>query len=634
MNQRASEEPPVITPRNAAWKLSALALALGAFVGCAPVDESTDLLGETDDALTIPVLSNCNESTIRANAPPDARVFLDRAYTWIHRGVPYCQCVVSGSSPYRSDCSGFISMIWGLGGPGHTTYSFAGGPWADRSSIRLSSRNQLRVGDALNYPGSVSAGSGHIVLFGGWLNRAHTSFCSLEESHTGTPARVIVRSVDPVYLPIRLASRNVGPLCSTRCEGNVLIDPDCDRHDCHSNGGRCVSDGHTARCVDRGCPTWGTDSVCLDSRTVISCVNGDRRSATRCTGANPRCLPQGTGVRCESPECPRTGNHQICLNNHTIAACSTGRVGTGRDCPMGTFCSETGPGDAHCVSRACVRDETEDPMAHQACLAGGSVLRCDANGGASTAHCPAGQSCSNVDGHRCVAIACPAVSGSRVAVCSPSNERVVCQNGVVIERAVCNGTCVANDGTPARCVASQCTVRGADGRVTLPPAHAFCTSPTAVGRCDDEGQYNVENCDSPYRCLAAGSNAACVSTPSVDAGTPPPPPDAGAVTSDAGAFTSDAVVRTDVGVESDSSFEDDASLPDDVKLIKDDVTDPSTDPVEPKDPYDPSDPSDPAAPTGYDAPAACSTSLPARSSHGACFALGLAALVAARRRRH
>src|SRR5207253_2465692 len=107
--------------------------------------------------------------------------YLDRAFDWIHRAVPYCQCVNSHGGSYRTDCSGFVSMVWGLAAPGHTTYSFAGGPWDDHASVRLGSRESLRTGDALNYPGSVSAGTGHIVLFGGWLNSAHTSFCSLEE---------------------------------------------------------------------------------------------------------------------------------------------------------------------------------------------------------------------------------------------------------------------------------------------------------------------------------------------------------------------------------------------------------------------------------------------------------------------
>jgi hypothetical protein len=492
-------------------------------VACAPLDED---VATRVEGLTAPVLASCSEAQIRANAPPDARTMLDRAYTWIHRAVPYCQCVTSGSSPFRADCSGFVSMVWGLSAPGHTTYSFAGGPWADSASVRLRSREQLRVGDALNYPGDFRAGTGHVVLFGGWLDRRHTRFCSLEESHRGTPARVIVRNVDAVYIPIRKAGRQVGPLCDARCSGGVFIDGDCERHSCGT--GRCVDDSHGARCVDRGCPTWGADAVCLDSRTVITCVNGDRRSSERCTGANPRCLPEGTRVRCESPTCAPTGRHDLCLPSGEITTCSNGRMGAARDCPTGTFCSDPAPTDARCVSRLCVAAAGDTPVARTACMTGGTVLRCDANGAATTTRCPSGQACSIPDGNRCVAFACPA--GVRAAVCA-GNERVVCDRGVIVERGVCDGTCAASDGTAARCVATACATRGADGRATLGPAHGVCLSAGVLGFCDDEGHIATTPCATGARCTPSGGSASCV-----DPAAPPPPADAGGpvVTPDAG----------------------------------------------------------------------------------------------------
>src|SRR5262245_1340252 len=63
---------------------------------------------------------------------------------WIDAGVMYSQGPSGGYCPgqlycdpnaggacYRPDCSGFVSAVWGLPAPGHTTYSFAGGPWDD-----------------------------------------------------------------------------------------------------------------------------------------------------------------------------------------------------------------------------------------------------------------------------------------------------------------------------------------------------------------------------------------------------------------------------------------------------------------------------------------------------------------------
>lgn len=518
----------------------ALWILLVAAPSCAPVDDD---LGVAVDEINAPVLSNCSESTIRANAPPDADGMLDRAYNWIHRRVPYCQCVTSASSPFRADCSGFVSMVWRLSAPGLTTYSFAGGPWATGASVRLRSRNELRVGDALNYPGNPGAGTGHIVLFGGWLDRAHTRFCSLEESRTGQPAHVIVRTVDPVYIPIRLAGRRLGPLCDARCVGGDYIDGDCRRHNCGS--GRCVDDSHGARCVDRGCPAWGTDAVCLDGRTVITCVNGDRRTTQRCTGANSRCLPEGNRVRCESPQCHRTGRHDMCLDSGEIVTCDNGRQGAARDCPRDTFCSEAGPGDARCVSRRCVANAGDTPVAHSACQTGGTILRCSANGAATVDRCPAGQSCSTVDGNRCVPVACPA--GLRTAVCL-NNERVVCDRGVVTERAPCDGTCVAPDGIAARCVSTACTARGADGRPVVQPARGFCLSETSLGFCDDTGHLSSRGCGPGTRCMASGGSAACVG-PS----TPPPPTDAGTSARDAGAAVADAgAAVTDAGEDPDA----------------------------------------------------------------------------------
>jgi hypothetical protein len=104
-------------------------------------------------ALLVPCVAlaaqpDCSEATIRAFAPPDAVPMLDRAFDWVHRGVPYCQCVSGNGGPYRTDCSGFVSMVWELPAPGHSTYSFAGGPWDDGAS-HLIGVDELLIGDAV-----------------------------------------------------------------------------------------------------------------------------------------------------------------------------------------------------------------------------------------------------------------------------------------------------------------------------------------------------------------------------------------------------------------------------------------------------------------------------------------------------
>jgi MYXO-CTERM domain-containing protein len=195
-----------------------LALLLAALPACAGAPgEGSGPPTESVAAATQALVASCDEAAIRAEAPPSATPFLDRAFDWVHVGAMYCQCVTSATSPYRADCSGLVSYAWGLGAPGHTTYSLGGGPWDDGQSVVIG-WDQVTIGDALNFPGDPSAGVGHVMLFGGWLDDAHQNFCAVEESSTGTPAHVSHHALGnpgswwggsatfgDIFLPIRLA---------------------------------------------------------------------------------------------------------------------------------------------------------------------------------------------------------------------------------------------------------------------------------------------------------------------------------------------------------------------------------------------------------------------------------------------
>jgi len=133
---------------------------------------------------------------------------LDAAQRWVDAGVMYSWDAwytdpTTGWCCYRTDCSGFVSAVWRLPPPGHTTYSFAGGPWDDGVSYVIDA-SELQPGDALNYPGDPNQGTGHIVLYvsgdfrSGWVE-------VYEESSHGNPALHRWRSINPsTYLPIRL----------------------------------------------------------------------------------------------------------------------------------------------------------------------------------------------------------------------------------------------------------------------------------------------------------------------------------------------------------------------------------------------------------------------------------------------
>lgn len=138
------------------------------------------------------VLFNCatypsNRSTTRSEA-------LTRAQSWIDARVPYSQsaCHNNQYGNYRTDCSGFVSMAWGL------RMSFT------TSDIHLVShtipRSELQPGDALNNPGS------HVALFLRWADAARTRPIVREQAGpNGSPTveREWSATTAAAYTPIR-----------------------------------------------------------------------------------------------------------------------------------------------------------------------------------------------------------------------------------------------------------------------------------------------------------------------------------------------------------------------------------------------------------------------------------------------
>lgn len=89
---------------------------------------------------------------------------MQKAQSWVSKNVPYSQ---QGSyDGYRTDCSGFVSMCWGLSKPGLTTYTLP------NVSIRIK-KEDLQNGDAIVCP------SNHVVLFAGWTDNSKSSYTSM-----------------------------------------------------------------------------------------------------------------------------------------------------------------------------------------------------------------------------------------------------------------------------------------------------------------------------------------------------------------------------------------------------------------------------------------------------------------------
>ncbi|WP_211337125.1 FG-GAP repeat domain-containing protein [Lentzea atacamensis] len=84
-----------------------------------------------------------------------------RSQAWIDARVPYSQgaCYSNQYGSYRTDCSGYVSLIWGLG-RSETTLTL-------RNFSSLINRADLRTGDAL-------LNDGHVALFVRWADAAKT----------------------------------------------------------------------------------------------------------------------------------------------------------------------------------------------------------------------------------------------------------------------------------------------------------------------------------------------------------------------------------------------------------------------------------------------------------------------------
>ncbi|MEU3570101.1 peptidoglycan-binding protein [Kitasatospora sp. NPDC036755] len=114
-----------------------------------------------------------------ATVPPTRAQIIQRAQSWVDQGVPYSMSRY-WSDGYRQDCSGFVSMAWGLGSS-QTTWTLP--DYAERIG-----KNDLQPGDILIYnnPANPQAGS-HVTIFGGWTDSSRTKYVAYEQ--TGPSAK-------------------------------------------------------------------------------------------------------------------------------------------------------------------------------------------------------------------------------------------------------------------------------------------------------------------------------------------------------------------------------------------------------------------------------------------------------------
>jgi hypothetical protein len=187
--------------------------ALPSYPGLPPLPDQPQTLAVSTTPL--PCDNNgADQTTTRSEA-------LTRARSWLSVGIPYSQlrCYRNQYGDYRTDCSGFVSMAWGLGGPGDAFWT---GNLLDRS--HTIARSDLQPGDALlRHTGDPD--ENHVALFVKWADSAHTQPNVIEQ----TGSRDTVQddwsaSYASLYTPIRYDHISDGRIGGTANVYGVLAD--------------------------------------------------------------------------------------------------------------------------------------------------------------------------------------------------------------------------------------------------------------------------------------------------------------------------------------------------------------------------------------------------------------------------
>lgn len=99
---------------------------------------------------------------------------ISRAKVWVAAQVPYSMNDY-WSDGYRQDCSGYVSMAWGL-----TSNEWTGS--LGEYGVKIT-KEELEPGDILLYhnPDNPEKGS-HVVIFGGWTDDAHANYTVYEQT--------------------------------------------------------------------------------------------------------------------------------------------------------------------------------------------------------------------------------------------------------------------------------------------------------------------------------------------------------------------------------------------------------------------------------------------------------------------
>jgi hypothetical protein len=153
----------------------------GSYSAATPDSAAPDTAGpdaSTDPALWHPAEPRDLSETALGTLSRFRRQILARAEHWVAQHVPYNQGY--WHEGYRTDCSGYVSMCWGLRDSMVTSTM-------PQISHRIA-KEDLRPGDVLL---NTDVTTGHVILFDRWADYAHNSYVGFELCPQGTLHHVI-----------------------------------------------------------------------------------------------------------------------------------------------------------------------------------------------------------------------------------------------------------------------------------------------------------------------------------------------------------------------------------------------------------------------------------------------------------
>jgi hypothetical protein len=132
---------------------------------------------------------------------------IERAESWLRRPVAYSQTRFHGTEfgIYRADCSGFVSMAWGL--PGRPPDRYGGHDTAGLAEVSDEiGKSDLLPGDVLLRSEGTNL-TRHVAIFVDWVDDSRCHYWGFEQAGGSTTAHRVIAypydSTPEMYVPRR-----------------------------------------------------------------------------------------------------------------------------------------------------------------------------------------------------------------------------------------------------------------------------------------------------------------------------------------------------------------------------------------------------------------------------------------------